>query len=93
MTLDIPDSLFERAERLARVRGVQLADVVGDALRDAVARSEPSDAETPPLRIEPFTGDGPQPGIDFSDNGRVQNALDDEVRDPATGELDLTRLR
>lgn len=92
-TIDIHSPLLERAKRFAADRGKKLADVVNDALAEKLGREEQSAPTMKPFRITPYGGGGPQPGIDLSSNASIQDALDDEARDPQTGKIDFNKLR
>jgi hypothetical protein len=91
-TIDIHDALLDRAKRVAAERGVKLADVVNDALtamlNAGTARGEPSE----PYQMGTFKGTGPAPGIDFSSNASIQDALDEDYRLP-DGTFDLIRMK
>lgn len=94
MTIDIHDSLFERANRFAAGLGKELAEVVNDALVEKLGREEAPGSDRPaaPYRVEPFSSE-PRPGIDLSSNASIQEAMDEEFRDPVTGAFDLDRLK
>jgi hypothetical protein len=92
-TIDIHDPLLERAKRFASGRGKNLADVVNDALSEKLGREERPPSIAKPFQVVTFGEGGLQPGIDLNSNADLQDALDEELRDPVTGKLDLNRLR
>ena len=93
-TIDIHDPLLEKAKRYAAGHGQRLADVVNDALSEKLSRAEqPRTAgHTTPYRVVPFNS-APMPGIDFDSNSSIQDALDEEFRNPVTGSFDLNRMK
>jgi hypothetical protein len=91
--IDILDSLLERAQRFAAGRGQDLAEVVNAALSEKLGREERPAEIIKPFRMITFGEGGARPGIDLNSNASLFDAMDDELRDPATGEFDLDRLR
>jgi hypothetical protein len=93
-TIDIHDPLLEKAKQYAASHGQRLADVVNDALSEKLSREEKLSANrrAETYRVVPFSS-APMPGIDFDSNASIQDALDEELRDPATGGFDLTRMK
>jgi hypothetical protein len=92
-TIDIHDELLDRAKRFASARNKRLADVVNDALQEALSRVEQPATGQQPFHLVTYGRGGVLPGIDLSDNGSIQDALDDFSRDSATGPLDFDTLR
>ena len=92
-TIDIHDELLDRAKRFASSCNKRLADVVNDALQETLSRVEqPSTGQTP-FHLVTYGGGGVMPGIDLSDNGSIQDALDESSRDPGTRRMDFDSLR
>ncbi|MFV1968670.1 MAG: hypothetical protein ACC628_24890 [Pirellulaceae bacterium] len=92
-TIDIHDELLERAKRFASSCNKRLADVVNDALQQALSRVEQPAAGLEPFRLATYGSGGVRPGIDLSDNGSIQDALDESARDSDTGQMDFDALR
>ena len=91
-TIDIHDELLDRAKRFASSCNKRLADVVNDALQEALSRVE-QPATGPPFHLVTYGSGGVRPGIDLSDNGSIQDALDESARDSDTGRMDFDSLR
>lgn len=92
-TIDIHKPLLDRAKKFAANQGKRLADIVNDALSEKLGREEQSTPKAKPFRIVPYGSGGPLPGIDLSSNASIQDALDEEARDPQTGKIDFDKLR
>jgi hypothetical protein len=92
-TVDIHDPLLDRAKRFAAAEGKRLADVVNEALLEMLSRAERTPRTREPFRMITFGKGEPSPTVDLSSNASVQEAFDEECRDPQTGEFDLTKLR
>ncbi len=92
-TIDIHDELLDRAKRFAASCNKRLADVVNDALQEALSRAEQSTGEPQPFHLATYGDGGVMPGIDLSDNGSIQDALDESSRDSGTGQMDFDSLR
>jgi hypothetical protein len=92
-TVDIHGPLLNRAKRFAAAEGKRLADVVNDALLEMLSRAEQTAERGGEYRMITFQGDGAAPGIDLNSNASVQEAQDEEFRDPLTGKYDLNKLR
>jgi hypothetical protein len=92
-TVDIHDPLLDRAKRFAAAEGKRLADVVNDALLEMLSRAEQTEKSGGEYHMITFQGGGAAPGIDLSSNASVQDAEDEEFRDPVTGKYDLNKLR
>ncbi len=92
-TIDIHDPLLDRAKRFAVAEGKRLADVVNDALLEMLSRAEQAKKATEPYRMITFQGGGAMPSVDLSSNASIQDAEDEEFRDPVTGKYDLNKLR
>lgn len=88
-TVDIHDSLLERAKKLAAKTGQRLSDVVNDALRemfDRRARQESQQSEQQKMPISEVGGRGLGSGLDLTRTGDLLDALDElDQRDPRTG--------
>lgn len=75
-TVSIDDSLLAAAKRRAAARGRTLGQVIDDALRRELMRTE----VTPGPEIPVLTrGSGPAPGLDFTSNRAVADYLDEGV--------------
>lgn len=92
-TIDIHDELLDRAKRFAASSNKRLADVVNDALQESLGRVEQPSGMQEEYQMATYGRGGVRPGIDLSDNASVQDALDEEARDPNTGRLNLDKLR
>ena len=92
-TIDIHEELLTRAKAVAAAQRRRLSDLVNDALHEILERDAGGSDGQAPYRVRTFGAGGPRPGIDFSDNGSIQDALDEEARDPASGEIDFSELR
>ena len=92
-TVDIHDPLLDRAKRFAAAEGKRLADVVNDALLEMLSRAEQTAKSAGEYHMITFRGGGPAAKIDLSSNASVQDAEDEEFRDPVTGKYDLNKLR
>lgn len=92
-TIDIHDGLLDRAKRFALSSNKRLADVVNDALQEILSRVEQPATEQQPFRLVTYGKGGVLPGIDLTDNGSVQDALDDSSRDSDTGQMNFDTLR
>jgi hypothetical protein len=92
-TIDIHDELLARAKRFASSSNKRLAEVVNDALQEALNRIESQVTTQSPYRLETYGSGGVRPGIDLSDNGSVQDALDESGRESGSGRMDFNSLR
>ena len=73
-TISLDDQLLKRAKKAAADRGVSFAQLVEEAVRDALAK-KPAAARAwslPP----PTGGDGPAPGVDLTSNDSIWAALE-----------------
>jgi hypothetical protein len=73
-TIRIDDELYRSVRERALRSGRTVGEVIEDAVRASLHREEP-DATVPPLPT--FTGSGPLPGVDLSDNRAVRDVMDD----------------
>lgn len=92
-TIDIHDELLDRAKRFASSCNKRLADVVNDALQETLSRVEQPVTGQSPFHLVTYGRGGVRPGIDLSDNGSIQDALDESSRDLDTGRMDFDSLR
>jgi len=92
-TVDINEELLARAKAAASAQRRRLSDLVNDALLEILERDVEGPGSQAPYRVSTFGTDGPRHGIDFRDNGSVQDAMDEESRDPASGDIDFSKLR
>jgi len=91
--IDINDPLLERAKRYAADQGKHLADIVHDALMEKLGREEHPVSVAQPFRFLTFGQGGVHPGVDLNSNVSLQDTQDAELCDPATGVVDLDRMR
>ncbi len=91
-TVDIADSVLKRAKRYASDRDMRLSQIVNDALLVLLHETEKRAAKREPFKMPNFPGEL-NPAIDFTSNASIQAALDEEFRDPKSGELDWARMR
>jgi hypothetical protein len=92
-TIDIHDELLARAKQFASSCKKRLADVVNDALQEALNRVEQPATGQEPFHLVTYGSGGVRPGVDLSDNGSIQDALDESARDSDTGRMDFDSLR
>ena len=92
-TVDIHDELLDRAKRFASACNKRLADVVNDALQEALSRVEQSSTGQQAFHLVTYGSGGVRPGIDLSDNGSILDALDKSARDSDTGRMEFDALR
>ena len=92
-TIDIQDELLARAKQFASSCNKRLADVVNDALQQALSRVGQPATGQEPFHLVTYGSGGVKPGIDLSDNGSIQDALDESARDSDTGRMDFDSLR
>ncbi|MEM8739591.1 MAG: hypothetical protein AAGG38_14105 [Planctomycetota bacterium] len=93
ITIDIHDEVLARAKETAAAQRRKLSDLVNDALLEVLDRVGQPSAQAEPFRIQPLPLGSVRPGIDLGDNSSLQDALDEDTRDPHTGEHDLSKLR
>ncbi|MCU0314057.1 MAG: type II toxin-antitoxin system VapB family antitoxin [Solirubrobacteraceae bacterium] len=75
-TITIDDDLLREAKQRAAAEGRTLSDLVGEGLRERLARHE---APPPrPFRLVTFGGRGLRPGVDLSSNAAVLDLLDED---------------
>lgn len=92
-TVDIHDELLTRAKAAAAAQQRRLSDLVNDALFEILERDTREPDRREPYRVRTFGAGGPLPGVDFSDNGSLQDVMDEEAHDLSTGEIDFSKLR
>jgi hypothetical protein len=80
-TIDIEDNLLRQAKKIAAQRGVPLAQVVADSLRETFARRQPT-AERRKVTLPTVHGTGTLPGVDISNSAELLDYMDQE-RDAA----------
>ena len=91
-TVDIQDEILLQAKAVALAQRRRLSDLVNDALREALERNASSvREESPPYQAITFGEGGPCANVDFSDNGSVQEVLDDDARDTSNNQLDFSK--
>ncbi len=72
-TVDISDTLFHRAKKLAAEQHQTLKAIIDSALRQYLDSASPVVNARFRLRKHPFKGRGLQPGLDESDWTAVRN--------------------
>jgi len=77
-TINIDDQLLLSAKHRAVERGVSLASIIEEALRQSLAQPVQAQ-ERKPIRLITASGSGVKPGVD-SDNGRALLDLMDDRR-------------
>lgn len=81
-TIRIDDDLLAEAKRVAEERGTTLTQVIGDALREALARRHRAPSRKR-VRLPTFPGSGLMPGVDLDDSAsllELMEAPDDPPR-------------
>lgn len=74
-TIRLDDELLAAAKAQAAREGRTLTAVIGDALRERLARSSPT-ASQAPVSLPTFAGDGVQPGIDLDDSAALLDQME-----------------
>ena len=72
-TISLDDQLLKRAKKAAAERGVSLARLVEEAVRDALTKRPPSTSWSLP---PPTGGDGLAAGVELTSNESIWNALE-----------------
>jgi hypothetical protein len=80
-TINLPDSLLERAKREAESQGLTLGDLIARCLRESLLR-RPAQAESAPFRLVTFGKGGLQAGLSFA---RLKDLVEDEEIERAAG--------
>lgn len=80
-TIQIDDDLLTTAKLYATRSGKTLTAFIEDALRAALARSQPL-ATRAPVKLTTFAGNGLQPGVDLDDSATLLASME-RVDDPA----------
>jgi hypothetical protein len=80
-TIHLPDELLAQAKKAALESGQTLTAVIGEALRERLARRERRSA--PPVRVTTFGGSGLRPGVDLDDSATLLDLM--ERPDAAAG--------
>jgi hypothetical protein len=75
-TVDIDEYLLREAKKAAAGRGVTLAEVIEDSLREAFAR-RPSAAERLPIKLHTVKG-RVMPGVDISNSAELLELMDQD---------------
>lgn len=78
-TIRLPDDLYRQVRVGAAAGGETLTSFIENALRAALARQHES-PPSEPYRVEPFRGDGVQPGVDLDDNAALLEVMDAGAR-------------
>ncbi len=74
-TIRLDEDLLAKAKRRAADTGRTLTSLFEDALRESLARVEPS-ARSKPIRFKTFKGDGLHPGVDLDDSASLVEMMD-----------------
>ena len=77
--MNLDDSLMAAAKKLAAETGRTLTEIVSDALRERLSRTQSSPAARPTLPV--FHGAGLAPGVDLSSNSTLLELMESQ-RDP-----------
>lgn len=75
-TIRIDEALYREAKATAAQTGRTVSDVIEDAVRESLRRSDDEPREAAPLPT--FGGTGVMPGVDLTSNAAVRQAMDDE---------------
>lgn len=93
-TVDIQDDILLQAKAVALAQRRRLSDLVNDALREALERNARLlREESPPYRAITFGEGGALDGVDFSDNGSLEELSHDDARDESTDWVNFSKLR
>jgi hypothetical protein len=76
-TVDIDEHLLREAKKIAASRGVTLADVIADSLRQTFAR-RPSNSEPRTVSFHTVDGSGTYPGVDISNSAELLDLMDQD---------------
>jgi hypothetical protein len=74
-TIRIDDELLKKAKQLAVRSGKSLTAVIEDALRESLARQEPSKRREP-VHLVTFKGKGLLPGVDLDDSAALLDLME-----------------
>ncbi len=75
-TVNIDDEVLKMAKRRAADEERTLGELMTEALRLRMARSNAT--ERKPFRIVPFGEGGPLPGVDINNNAAVRDLMDED---------------
>lgn len=93
-TVDIQDDILLRAKAVALAQRRRLSDLVNDALREALERdARLVREEIPPYQAITFGEGGACEGVDFNDNGSLEELSYDEASDDSTDLHNFSKLR
>jgi Family of unknown function (DUF6364) len=75
-TINLDEALIERAKTIAAQTGKSFSDVIGDAVRESMARRDraPGRANLP-LPVDRIGG-GLRPGVDLDDNAALLDLME-----------------
>lgn len=73
----IDDALYRSLKARAAREGRSVGEVMEDALRAFLARTDQNDRKIEPLPT--WTGAGTLPGVDLSANAALQSTMDDDA--------------
>ena len=74
-TIRIDDQLLKKAKQLAARSGKSLTAIIEDALRESLARQEPSNRREP-VHLITFEGEGLLPGVDLDDSASLLDLME-----------------
>lgn len=77
--MNLDDSLMTAAKKLAAETGQTLTEIVSDALRERLSRTQSAPANRPSLPV--FHGAGLASGVDLSSNAALLELMESQ-RDP-----------
>lgn len=73
-TISIDDELLAEVRRRAADLRKTVSEVIEDSVRESLLRRR--EVGRPPFRVHPFSGGGPQPGVDLDDNAALLDLMD-----------------
>jgi plasmid stability protein len=76
-TVRIDDELYRRLKTMAAREGRSVGEVMEDALRAFLARSDGRDRALSPLPV--WTGSGVLAGVDLSTNAALRSTMDEDT--------------
>ncbi|MFP5308672.1 MAG: ribbon-helix-helix protein, CopG family [Actinomycetes bacterium] len=76
-TVRLPDDLYRRAKARAAESGVTFTQLLEDALRLVLARTDTAGEEAAPYEVRPLpAGDGLQAGVDLHDQAALLDVME-----------------
>jgi hypothetical protein len=77
-TVRLDDELYRQVKMNAARTGRTIADVIEDALRTSLTKSDP-EVSRPLPALPTFGQRGPLPGVDLTSNAAALDSMDEEV--------------